>query len=113
MLRTIRLVLLNLFIVASLFIPASAGLTLVTAQTASVNPFSIITLTNDNAGVRRLGWSSFTRWALGSQVAFGALIDPKGQDVPVLGANRGETAVTRLSPPPCPPHRPIFLPREQ
>src|SRR5258708_3949014 len=109
MLRTIRLVILALFIVISLFIPVSAGFTSVTAQTASVNPFSIITLTNDNAGVRRLGWSNFTRLVLGSQVAFGDLIDPKGQDVRVLCANLVEIAVTRLSPLPCPRERPILV----
>lgn len=114
MFRNTRIGMLILIIVVSLSLPASVAVTRVAAaQTAAVNPISIVTLTNDNAGVRRLGWAAFSKLVLGQQVAFGDLIDPKGKLVRVLCSNLVEMAVTQLGPIPCPKDRTILVQDDQ
>ena len=74
---------------------------------------SIVTQTNDQAVVRRAGWTGFSRLDLGTSVQFGDLIDPKGGTVRVLCPDLSQKSVTQIGPLPCSKDRTVVLQGQQ
>ncbi|MEP7287557.1 MAG: fibronectin type III domain-containing protein [Chloroflexota bacterium] len=105
--RSMALLLITTVLTIAMFIYSNSAISKVAAQDAS--SISLVTQTNTDAGVRRAGWSGFSKLSLGASIESGDLIDPKGKPVRVLCANLTEQVITDIGPVPCPKERAVLV----